>query len=155
MSRHTLLLTVLAWVLFSSCAFTNSEKEVYYPQGTPLGTLKESYAALLAEAEKYQLTERRYMLSQNREEILNSLKVNDEIEIEGTNLRMIFYSFNVGSDIIREAEVFSEREGKWLMAGYFSSYEDDPFGNGKGNEGKKLLEKADSWEESNDLIDWY
>lgn len=38
---------------------------------------------------------------------------------------------------------------------YFSSYDDDPFGNGNGEEGKKLLEKIEKWESENENIKWY
>jgi hypothetical protein len=96
-----------------------------------------------------------HKFNQNGKEILESIKIVEEIEIPKTDLILVFYHFYVGTDIIRNTEFVKKEENNYyLVYKYFSSYDDDPFRNGEPEKGKELLKKLDGWKEGNKDIYW-
>lgn len=88
-----------------------------------------------------------YRMQKFKDDGIKSLKVVDKIAIPKTNLTAVFYSYNLGSDVIREVEFVSKVDNLYLISDkYYSSYTNDPFGNGDTKAAKILMEKIDRWE---------
>lgn len=46
-------------------------------------------------------------------------------------------------------------DNKWFIhSAYYSSFDEDPFKNGRGAEAKEMLKKADQWEKGDDKLWW-
>lgn len=97
-----------------------------------------------------------HKFNENKDGVIKSFKIDDKIDIPNTNLTMVFVSYSVGSDIVRIIKYVIKDNGKYYITNkYYSSYDDDPFKNGMPEESKKILEKAEKWEKSNESIDWW
>jgi hypothetical protein len=96
-----------------------------------------------------------HLLLINKENVIKSLKIDEQIKIPKTKFELVLYSYSIGGDIIRLSEYVIKENGKYYVINkYFSSYDDDPFKNGLGEESKKILEKEEKWKESNESIWW-
>jgi hypothetical protein len=90
--------------------------------------------------------------------------MNKQIAIQAEQITKTFGDFTAvdhisfevkKGDIIRLSEYVIKENGKYYVINkYFSSYDDDPFKNGLGEESKKILEKEEKWKESNESIWW-
>ncbi|GET23278.1 hypothetical protein [Prolixibacter denitrificans] len=134
-------------LLLSSCDYLRTQ----FPQDTIEQTLKTG----LVPINGYFWNDVDYFRHQHRDEILKTLKVEEKIEVKGSDLCLVLFSYSVASQIKKRAQWFRKVDGKWTFcATYFSQYDDDPLGNGDKESAKKLLEKADKWEESSKEIWW-
>lgn len=99
---------------------------------------------------------RSHKLIKYRSEILGSIKVVDKVQIPKNDLLAVFYSYYVGTDLIRETQyVKKEGDHYFIFNKYYSSYDEDPFKNGEPIKGKELLKKIGDWSEGNQVSDFY
>ncbi|MFA6056759.1 MAG: hypothetical protein WC756_01070 [Taibaiella sp.] len=136
---------------------TVSDEAIIGADSTIMGTLKGSMKYNLVDEirNKPIFDAKSYFISKHGDEILRTLEIADTTYIPGVDLYMVFFRYSVGADIIRETTYMKKIDNRWFTYyKYFSSYYDDPFGNGLGSEGKKLLEKGEEWEKSNKAIWW-
>jgi hypothetical protein len=156
-------LTALSAILFS-CGEKNSNTtggDIFVKvkkataQNTIEGTLKESLAYDLQFSEQVQIHDRAVFQAKHKDEILKTIEVVQKDSIPGKDIVLVYYRYSVGADIVRSTSYMKQIDGKWYVhSKYYSSYEDDPFGNGKGEEGKKILKKAEDWEKESNEIWW-
>ena len=142
-----LVLITLAGItfLFTSCNFLQTQ----LPQDTIVQTLKNG----IVPTKGYFWNDADYFRHQHRDEILKTLKIEEKIEVKGTDLCLALYSYSVASQIKKSAVWFRKVDGKWTFCTkYFSKYDDDPLGNGDKDIAEELLEKAEKWEESSEKI---
>ena len=119
------------------------------------GTLKENMEYDLQFNDQVSLTDKAYFTAKHKDEILKTIEVVEKDTIPGKDFILVFYRYSVGADIVHQTEYMKQMDGKWYIhPAYFASYDDDPFGNGKGIEGKALLEKADKWRKEDENIWW-
>ncbi len=139
-------------LIFYSCNNINGESATEFKYDkTPLGTLKESYRHSLSDPNAYDA--RHYFLKKHRDEVIKTLEIVEEVEVQ-KDVVLIFYRYSIGTDIVKQTTYMRKIDGKYLPYNkYYSSYDDDPFQNGKGDEGKALIKKAGEWEE-NEKIWW-
>ena len=79
------------------------------------------------------------------------MEVVEEIEVE-KDVFLIFYRYSIGTDIVKKTEYMRKMDGLYYpYSVYYSSYNDDPFKNGKGEEAKKVLTKAEEWEKNENI----
>lgn len=124
-------------------------------QTTIEGTLKESIAYDLQFSEQIQIQDKAAFQAKHKDEILKTIEVVQKDSIPGKNIILVYYRYSVGADIVRNTNYMKQIDGKWYIhSKYYSSYDDDPFGNGKGEEGKKIIKKADEWEKESKDIWW-
>ena len=91
----------------------------------------------------------------NYPQLMKQDQIDEQIKIPKTKFELVLYSYSIGGDIIRLSEYVIKENGKYYVINkYFSSYDDDPFKNGLGEESKKILEKEEKWKESNESIWW-
>ena len=152
-----LVLPILVSFLLSSCN-ENAQKEtkiIFEPKTTTLELLKQRLDNTLESIRGFDGVYENHLLLKNKENVLNSLKIDEQIQIPKTKFELVLYSYSIGGDIIRHSEFVTKENGKfYIINKYFSSYDDDPFKNGLGEECKKILEKESKWNESNESIWW-
>ena len=124
-------------------------------QNTIEGTLKASMEYDFQFSDQVPLTDKAYFNSKHKDEILKTIEVVQKDSISGKDIVLVYYRYSVGADIVRSTNYMKQIDGKWYIhSKYYSSYDDDPFGNGKGEEGKKIIKKADDWEKESKEIWW-
>jgi len=124
-------------------------------QNTIEGTLKASMEYDFQFSDQVQLTDKAQFASKHKDEILKSIQVVEKATIPGKDFILVFYKYSVGADVAHETIYMKQIDGKWYVhSGYYASYDEDPFKNGNGTEGKALLEKADKWKKDDDNIWW-
>lgn len=162
-TKFTFILTSL--ILFASCnqsgniPSTSSNNLVIIKkaeaQNTIEGTLKANTEYNLQFNEQVRLTDKAYFTAKHKNEILKTIEVVEKDTIPGKDFILVFYRYSVGADIVHETAYMKQINSKWYIhPAYYSSYDDDPFKNGKGVEGKALLDKADKWEKADENIWW-
>jgi hypothetical protein len=84
-------------------------------------------------------------LLKHRDEMLQTLNVAETVEVE--TLGVCFVRYSVGGNVYRDARWIRKIDGDWFICAreYFSSYADDPFGDGNPQHAKKLIERVDAW----------
>ncbi|GAB3194116.1 hypothetical protein GCM10027293_01630 [Pontibacter aydingkolensis] len=121
----------------------------------PSETIEASLKDGIVPEKDYFLNDGMYFRYKHRDEILRTLKVEEKIEVKGTDLCLVLYSYSVASQIKRTSQWFRLVDNKWTFCNkYFSAYDDDPFGNGDKAFAKEVLEKAEKWEETSKNIWW-
>ena len=76
----------------------------------------------------------------HKDEVSKTLEVAEVDTIPGKDFVLVFYRYSIGVEIVHLSEYMKKIDGKYfLYLKYFSSYEDDPFKNDRGEEGKALL----------------
>ncbi|MGI8600219.1 MAG: hypothetical protein ACR2KB_13275 [Chitinophagaceae bacterium] len=145
-----LLFLLASTLIFYSCNNIKSESATEFKyDNTPLGTLKESYKHNMSNPTAYDA--RYYFLKKHKDEVLKTLEVVEEVEVQ-KDVVLIFYRYSIGTDIVKQTIYMRKIDGKYLpYSKYYSSYEDDPFKNGKPDEGKALLKKAEEWEKNENI----
>ena len=134
-------------IFFTGCNYLKTQ----LPNETIEQTLKNG----LVPSNAYFLNDVDYFRHQHRNEILKTFKIEEQIDVKGTDLSLALFSYSVASQIKKKAQWFRKVDGKWTFCTtYFSNYIDDPLGNGDKDLTKELLEKADKWEESSKNIWW-
>jgi len=124
-------------------------------QNTIEGTLKSSMEYDFQFSKQVQLTDKALFLSKHKDEILKSIQVVEKVTISGKDFFLVFYKYSVGADVVHETCYMKEIDGKWYIhPGYYASYDEDPFKNGKGAEGKAILDKVDKWKKDDENIWW-
>ena len=125
------------------------------PKKTEIELLKERYEFLIEESKLFNGIYENSKYLKHKDDLLNSIKIAESVNIEDTNVFLVFYSFNVGIDIVRKTMYMVNEDGMFYISNkYYSSYDDDPFKNGHSEEGKKILKKAEKWKEENKDINW-
>lgn len=124
-------------------------------QNTIEGTLKASLEYDFQFNNQVTLTDKAYFLSKHKDEILKTIEVAEKDTIPGKDIILVFYRYSVGADIVHASTYMKQMDGKWYIhPEYYSSYDDDPFKNGKGTEGKALLDKKSKWEDESKNVWW-
>ncbi|MGG9972537.1 hypothetical protein ACQ33O_12155 [Ferruginibacter sp. SUN002] len=119
------------------------------------GTIKASTEYSLQFDEQIQLQDKSAFIAKHKDEILKTLQIVDKDSIPGKDIVLVFYKYSVGKDTVKLSTYMKPIDGKWYIhSKYYSSYDDDPFENGKGEEAKKLLLKSDEWVRNNKDIWW-
>lgn len=163
MFKNFICLASIVFVLFSCQSSINPESvksdEVKIrkaqAKNTIEGTLKEKFLYELQYSVQVQLIDKEYFYSKHKDEIVQTLKIVETDSIPGTNIFVVFYKYSVGAEVAHETSYMRKLDGNWyLHLGYYASYEDDPFKNGRGEEGKKLLKKIENWKDNDDNIWW-
>lgn len=146
--RALLFLMFLVPVIYScgNARGSDTANAIDYDK-TPLGTLKEEYSIVLSDPTRTDASI--YFLRKHKDEVLKTMEIVEEVEVQ-KDVVLIFYRYTIGTDIAKKTAYMRKLDGLYLpYYTYFSQYDDDPFKNGKGEEGKALLKKADTWGESN------
>lgn len=148
MKKNVLILLLTGFsLIFTSCNYL----ETQYPSDTVEQTIKNA----IAPDKGYFWDDVSYFRHQHRDEILKTLKIEEKIEVKGTDLCLVLYSYSVASQIKKRSQWFRKVDGKWALCNkYFSTYDDDPLGNGDKDYAEEILEKAEKWEESSENIWW-
>ena len=124
-------------------------------QNTVEGTLKASMEYDFQFSDQVSLTDKAYFNSKHKDEILKTIEVVEKDTIPGKDIVLVFYRYSVGADIVHATSYMKQIDGKWYIhSKYYSSYDDDPFKNGKPTEGKALLDKSSKWEDESKDIWW-
>jgi hypothetical protein len=119
-------------------------------KNSSLGTLKEIYEySLVGSNRGYDA--RAYFVRKHRDEVLKTLEIVEEIEVQ-KDVVLIFYRYSIGTDIAKKTQYMRKMDGVYVpYSKYFSSYDIDPFKNGKPEEGKALLKKAEAWDDNENI----
>jgi hypothetical protein len=150
-----LILTILAITLLS-CNQNQENQKKYFAQSTPMATIKISYERYFNSIANDLTAYSDYYKYTHRKEILKTLTIAKVISVKNTNIKIVFYSYSIGSVIIRYSNYMKLYNGKYYFGkGYYSSYDDDPFKNGHPVEAKKLIDEVDNWRKDNENIEWY
>ncbi len=152
-----ILLTVVISAFLISCKQDQSaeSKPVFEPKSSTIELLKQGMENSLEDIKHSNGFYYNHMLLLNKDNILKSFKIDEQISIPKTKYELVLYSYSVGGDIIRASEYVVKENGKYYVLNkYFSSYDDDPFKNGLTEESKLILEKEKKWTESNGSIWW-
>lgn len=145
-------------IAFISCETnkTLNSANGIHPKNSEKELLVARQKFIVEDSKKFDGIYEKYIYSKFSDDAINSIKIVEIIDVPKTRLSVIFYSFNLGTEILRETVyMIKENDEYYLHNEYFSSYNDDPFGNGQGEEGKELLEKIEKWESENENIKWY
>lgn len=154
------LFPLLFAIAFTSCTQGSSSPaetppSAYEAKGSIEGTLKEAFTYDLNNAAVPVFNAQSQFKREHKDEILKTLEVVETAEIPKQDITLVFYRYSVGTDFARSTAYFKEVDGKWYFySKYFSSYDDDPFRNGQGENGKALLEKVEKWEDSDSMPWW-
>lgn len=160
--KIALLLTLSIFILSCNQSGNNSSSnnnlvviKKAEAQNTIEGTLKASTEYDIQFNEQVPLTDKAYFTAKHKDEIIKTIEVVEKDTIPSKDFILVFYRYSVGADIVHKTTYMKQMEGKWYVhPAYFGSYEDDPFKNGKGVEGKALLDKSDKWEKEDENIWW-
>ena len=89
-----------------------------------------------------------FWFKNHKEEVQETLEVADVLK--ANNLAIALLRFSVGSDIYREAIWLRKYDGLWTVSSnqYFSTYGDDPFGDGQPDRAERIIEKEEEWTEN-------
>jgi hypothetical protein len=140
-----ILLTIVFIVMLASCNYI----KVRDPGESVEITLKEYLT------EGFFLRDEDYFRHLHSDEIVKTLKIEELISIKGTDLILVLYTYSVASQIKKKAQWFRSVNGKMtLVFQYFSTYSDDPLGNGDKEYALEIIKKAEKWEESTKAIWW-
>jgi hypothetical protein len=150
--RKYILFFLLVPIIYSCGSAIGSDATSKFQYGkNPLATLKEEYKLELANP--YLNSASYYYARKHKDELLKTMEVVEEVEVQ-KDIVLIFYRFSIGTEIVKKTSYMKKMDGLYLpYYKYYSRISDDPFNNGKPEEAKVLLEKADNWEE-NDNIWW-
>lgn len=146
-----LLLLAIGAIIIQSCGAKAGENngQPFQAGKTPLSTLKEIFSRTLSNPDNYDA--KYYFLKKHKEEVLKSLEVVEEVEVK-KEVALVFYKYNVGAETAKGTMYFRKMDNLYIpYSVYFSSYQDDPFKNGKPEEGKRVLEKKDEWEKNENV----
>lgn len=156
MKKSLLIATVISMLLISCKNNHNDEKKIIFsPKSSTIELLKQGMENSLENIKNSEGVYENHLLLINKENVIKSLKIDEQIKIPKTKFELVLYSYSIGGDIIRLSEYVIKENGKYYIINkYFSSYDDDPFKNGLGEEAKKILEKEEKWKESNESIWW-
>lgn len=155
--KKSLLITTVISILLMSCKnyHTDEQKIIFSPKSSTIELLKQGMENSLENIKNSEGVYENHLLLINKENVIKSLKIDEQIKIPKTKFELVLYSYSIGGDIIRLSEYVIKENGKYYVINkYFSSYDDDPFQNGLGEESKKILEKEEKWKESNESIWW-
>lgn len=99
------------------------------------------------------LQDRMLFLKAHRDEMVKTLEAVDFAD-DG-NIGVAFMRYTVGSKVYRESIWMRKMDAKWTASSrqYYSTISDDPFGDGKPADAKKLISRADEWEK--DAKEWW
>ena len=156
MKKSLLIATVISMLLISCKNNHNDEQKIIFsPKSSTIELLKQGMENSLENIKNSEGVYENHLLLINKENVIKSLKIDEQIKIPKTKLELVLYSYSIGGDIIRLSEYVIKENGKYYIINkYFSSYDDDPFKNGLGEEAKKILEKEEKWMESNESVWW-
>lgn len=116
---------------------------------TSIAALKELYKLSLDNP--YEYGAKSYYVRKHKDEILKNIEVVEEVEVQ-KDVFLIFYRYSIGTETVKSTTYMRKVDGYYLpYYKYYSSLDDDPFANGKGEEGKALLKKADDWNNSDNI----
>jgi hypothetical protein len=148
----TKILAIIIVIFFTSCnTKTNNGTEQFDYKKTAIGTLEELYKIRMERP--YEYDARIYYLRKHKDEVLKMLEVVEEVEVE-KDVFLVFYKYSIGTETAKGTNYMRKVDGLYIpYSKYYSSYSDDPFKNGKGEEAKALLKKSDEWS-SNENIWW-
>lgn len=147
------LFLITLFIGFMSCNNQGNQdlttKEKVLPgvafQNNTLGTLKEVYK------DKFKfppLDAATYYIEKHKDEFMKNLEIVEEVEVQ-KDVFIVFYRTSIAADTYKRKMYFRKMDGLYIpYYKYYSSYSDDPFKNGKGEEAKALLKKADEWEKN-------
>lgn len=156
MKKSLLIATVISMLLISCKNNHNDEQKIIFsPKSSTIELLKQGMENSLENIKNSEGVYENHLLLINKENVIKSLKIDEQIKIPKTKFELVLYSYSIGGDIIRLSEYVIKENGKYYIINkYFSSYDDDPFKNGLGEEAKKILEKEEKWMESNESVWW-
>jgi len=159
MKKTSYLITLL--ILLTSCkqidSKSNFENNLKIEMSNSIeGIIYNQLKLELDEAKNLDGIYQNHKYNEHRKQILESIKIVEQVEIPKLDLIAVFYNYYVGTDIIRKTK-YVKKEGNnyYIFYKYFSSYDDDPFKNGEPKKGKELMKKIDNWTEGNKDIDWF
>jgi hypothetical protein len=149
---------LFALMFFCSCnqeSKSSQEKKLPTAQNTIEGSLKERMNFNLTNSDNYLIADAVNFQVKHKDEILKTIAVASVDTIPGKDLVMVCYMFSIGSDINRSSDLMKQIDGKWFFHNkYYSIYDDDPFENGKGEQCKAILKKAEEWRKASEKIWW-
>lgn len=146
MKKLILLATILLLSCNNSQSESNNDKEVrFLAQKSIQKLIEERHKLMVKEAGKRTGFKEEYLLNKYKDDAIKSLKINDSIIIDGTDLTSVFYSYNLGTDVHREHTFLRKIDGNYTIEPYISNYDDDPFKNGKPEQSKIIFEKINKW----------
>lgn len=129
---------------------TNEEQLVIVSDSTMAGAVKKMFEMRYKPVSNFILSAEHRFLHENRDEILNTLEVVEEVDRGFYGV--VFVRYSVGVDIFREAIYLKKYGPEWMYTEdqyyYYSEYTDegqDPFKDGKGSEAKTLIERVEKW----------
>lgn len=149
-------LTPLLFIFSVACGGTVvSDKKLPEAKGTPIETIREVYLYDFSKNDHHKINAASSYIYNHKDEILKTLEIVEVDTIPDKDFVLVFYRYSIGSEIVHAYNYMKKLDGKYfLYYRYFSSYEGDPFKNGRGTEGKALLKKLDDWTEADKNIWW-
>jgi len=124
-------------------------------QSTMKGTLEKYLDYFYMREMNEQLTDDGYFYSIHKDEIHKTLEIVEKDSIPGKDFILVFFRYSVGAEVAHRSFYLKQIDGKWFIhTSYYSSYQDDPYKNGKPEEAKKMLAKVEDWEKGDDNIWW-
>jgi hypothetical protein len=150
-------LTPFMLIFLTACAgAVVSDKKLPEAKETPLATLKEFYEYDLTQDSYRKINAQINYTVNHKDEILKTLEVAEVDSIPGKDFVLVFYRYSIGSEIAHSDEYMKKIDGKYFLypTKYYSSYEEDPFSNGQGLQGKALLKKLEEWTGADKDVWW-
>jgi hypothetical protein len=146
-----ILLSIITVLILCSCSGANQQQSSneFKPSKTSIETLKE----LLRMICKNNIDAESAFLRKNETEILKTLEVLEEFECE-SEVFIVFYRYSIGTTTVKNTRYFRKVDNFYYpFFKIYSTYDNDPFKNGKGEAAKKILKKAEDWK-SDESIWW-
>ena len=146
-----ILLSIITIFILCSCSRANQQqsKIEFKPSTKSIETLKE----LLRTICKNNIDAESAFLRKNETEILKTLEVLEEFECE-TEVFIVFYRYSIGTTTVKNTRYLRKVDNIYYpFFRHYSTYDADPFKNGKGEAAKKILKKAEDWK-SDENIWW-
>ena len=148
-------LTPLMLIFLAACGAALSYNKIPEAKETPVETIKDYYRNDIFQREYSKLNAGTHYISEHMDEVLKTLEVSEVDTIPGKDFVLVFYRYSIGVEIAHATEYMKKIEGKYyLYQKYFSSYDDDPFKNGRSEEAKALLKKMGEWTDADKGIWW-
>jgi len=103
---------------------------------------------------EFYILDRYYFYRQHKKEIIKSLRVKDSLVTK--NISVVFLTYSISSVDYNDVLWFRKVDDRWLICAsqYFSSYSDDPFGDGLPEGAKEIIKRADDWKKKNKSAWW-